>query len=51
MRCHCGSTASDLTVSMPLTVSTRKAWFSAPRLNLTSRRRRSTGVSTSDRRK
>ena len=31
---------------MPVTVSTRKAWFSAPRLNLSSMRRRSSGVAT-----
>ncbi|MNG04035.1 hypothetical protein D3C84_871390 [compost metagenome] len=30
----CGSTAIDLSVSIPFTVSTRNAWFSAPRAKL-----------------
>ena len=37
-----------LTVSMPLIVSTRKDWFSAPRLNFSFSRARSTGVNSSD---
>ncbi len=39
-----GSTAIALTVPMPLTVSTKNAWLSAPRANFSSRRLRSTGV-------
>jgi hypothetical protein len=31
-------------VSIPVTLSTRKAWFSEPRLNFSSRRRRNSGA-------
>jgi hypothetical protein len=39
--------AMDFTVSIPATLSNRKAWFSAPRLNFSSMRRRRVGVMVS----
>ncbi|MCY1539450.1 hypothetical protein D9M68_750370 [compost metagenome] len=39
-----GSSAVALTVWMALTVSTSMAWFSAPRANFSSRRRRRMGT-------
>jgi len=47
-RVICGSTAKALSVSTPLIVSTRKAWFSAPRLNFSCSRARSSGVMPAD---
>ncbi len=48
VRVTLGSTAMALTVPMPLTVSTRNAWLSAPRWNLSFRRLRSTGVTNAE---
>ena len=47
-RCIRGSTASAFRVSIPVTDSTRKAWFSAPRANFSSSRRRKIGVTNSE---
>ena len=43
------SLSAAFTVSMPLMVSTRKDWFSAPLLNLSFKRARSTGVKSIER--
>ncbi len=43
-----GSTAIALTVWMPLMVSTKKDWFSAPRLNFSFNRTRNKGVKITD---
>src|SRR5215471_3470129 len=37
-----------LSVSTPVTLSTRKAWFSAPRANFSSSRRRNSGVAPAE---
>jgi hypothetical protein len=37
-----------LSVSIPVTLSTRKAWFSAPRWNFSSSRRRNSGVAPAE---
>ena len=45
---HCGSTAIALSVSTPVTLSTRNALFSAPRANFSSRRARNGGVAPTE---
>ena len=47
-RCICGSTAIAFSVSTPATLSTRKAWFSAPRLNFSCSRSRNRGVAAAE---